>query len=1136
MTEKLESSDKYACFISYKHGNDTKLVEAVHKALHKLAKPWWKVRALRVFRDETILASSDDLNKDILDALSSSSFLLLFASPESAESIWVQKEIFGWLRKDPEAKRILIVLSSGELIWDASLGSFDPVRSTSLPKELIAVIKREPLWVDLRSEQDSKNFQLSDIQFRSALLKIAARLHGCTPEEIDGEDLRFQRQVRRLLSGGIMLISLLAIFAWHQRGQAVFNRVLAEAGQQASLAQLSATKNPRESPLHVVKALDLIAQIGVPPDRDILFAARQSLHLFRWQQVFDLKENQIRGFTLLEPAQQLLVVSRDTLRLIDMQTGLNTRLPITRSNGDPLGTEAVAIDRTRQLVYVTGVDFDGQSRWMRIDLESSEVHEKVLSGFTRATGIGLLPNGQTLVSDRSGLIVLLDNDGNLLREWQIGSGGRVFCHANGPFCAIADKSPYLTDGAARPGESITSNGKITLISPHSSNFKVLESPHSVITQLLFDNPWKLWSIGSEGLAQSYAIRGEHIEREGELVHAFPSPATAIAASNERIAVGARDGLIRIWLGDLKPALELKGHITAIRGLAFSDDPCLLWSISEDGHVRNWNLCLPFEPQSEEASWKVQSSNGHWVARVERGQIHLSDGISIELRSVSCAEEYGRNIQLLAVSTKGDVAVKCLNENENTGQVEILWNAPNNKITILDGDKYQKAKFLEDGSLIISTGFVLPDMDEFSRLNEQWNPKTQILHVSSQGKISDLINLGQDGLVMAISENPGSGEVFIGTSIGVMIRLEKNNWKVRERIAIWKLVDTNNSSSIGIKEMACCLNKNQLAIVTGWDELSASAMNESFRDRLLIYDLSGGVVIASEQTMNQQIISLALAPGGDELAVLFGSDDTAGSEGKMGGITLYNPELKPTSPMYPATIGFGLTLVYAADGKSLSLVGQAERRNLITDFAATEKRLRELSRQEELRDQIYVLLEQVDREQNNRNWLKLIELCSAVLELDAKHVSCFIYRGNAYINLDQVDNAMNDYNKAFDLDPYNTFLPLLRTKAFIKAKHFEEAELEATRSIEQAHLLVRPPLLVGDAEKPTQTSNKAIYNSLRAIANKGQAELWLLRARIRLELGKISEARSDLDEVARRGLVNKETEILHDWLNRLESRK
>ena len=70
---------------------------SLQSALHRFARPWNRLRALRVFRDKTSLAASPELWPAIVEALAESGHFLLLASPAAAASRWVQREIDWWL-------------------------------------------------------------------------------------------------------------------------------------------------------------------------------------------------------------------------------------------------------------------------------------------------------------------------------------------------------------------------------------------------------------------------------------------------------------------------------------------------------------------------------------------------------------------------------------------------------------------------------------------------------------------------------------------------------------------------------------------------------------------------------------------------------------------------------------------------------------------------------------------------------------------------------------------------------------------------------------------------------------------------------------------------------------------------------
>ena len=47
----------YDAFLSYSHGQDAPLALALQSALHRYAKPWYRLRALRMFLDVANLSS-----------------------------------------------------------------------------------------------------------------------------------------------------------------------------------------------------------------------------------------------------------------------------------------------------------------------------------------------------------------------------------------------------------------------------------------------------------------------------------------------------------------------------------------------------------------------------------------------------------------------------------------------------------------------------------------------------------------------------------------------------------------------------------------------------------------------------------------------------------------------------------------------------------------------------------------------------------------------------------------------------------------------------------------------------------------------------------------------------------------------
>ena len=106
----------YDAFISYSHAADDLLAPRLQAGLQRFAKPWWKRRALRIFRDESSLSANPHLWSSITNALDQSGWFVLLLSPDAATSPWVNNEIEYWLEhQDPD--RIIPVLTDGDFTW-----------------------------------------------------------------------------------------------------------------------------------------------------------------------------------------------------------------------------------------------------------------------------------------------------------------------------------------------------------------------------------------------------------------------------------------------------------------------------------------------------------------------------------------------------------------------------------------------------------------------------------------------------------------------------------------------------------------------------------------------------------------------------------------------------------------------------------------------------------------------------------------------------------------------------------------------------------------------------------------------------------------------------------------------------------
>jgi hypothetical protein len=135
-------------FISYSRDESVKVAVALQAALERFAKPWYRLRSVRVFRDDTNMAANSDLRGTIETALARSGWFILLASPKAARSPWVESEIRWWL-EHRSADRIMLVQTAGEILWHPVRNCFDraELSRTADPGHAYG---REPRWIDLR--------------------------------------------------------------------------------------------------------------------------------------------------------------------------------------------------------------------------------------------------------------------------------------------------------------------------------------------------------------------------------------------------------------------------------------------------------------------------------------------------------------------------------------------------------------------------------------------------------------------------------------------------------------------------------------------------------------------------------------------------------------------------------------------------------------------------------------------------------------------------------------------------------------------------------------------------------------------------------------------------------------------------
>jgi WD40 repeat protein len=254
---------RYNAFISYSHSADNMLASKLQSALHSIAKPPLKQAPIRVCLDKSSLAANWSLWPEIEAKLSDSEYFLLLASPQAAQSPWVEKEIKWWL-KHRSIEKMLIGVTDGEIVWNRVTNDFDWKQSAALPSCLHGIFKDEPFYADFRKAKKENKLSIklpffrnivpvfnksasasrdSVSVFRDPVLNIAARLLEKDKDDIDSEDIRQNKKNKRLvqLAVGISLIAIVSavagVYEADQQKKDKTSRKLANLSQTISKQQ-----------------------------------------------------------------------------------------------------------------------------------------------------------------------------------------------------------------------------------------------------------------------------------------------------------------------------------------------------------------------------------------------------------------------------------------------------------------------------------------------------------------------------------------------------------------------------------------------------------------------------------------------------------------------------------------------------------------------------------------------------------------------------------------------------------------------------------------------------------------------------------------------------------------------------------
>lgn len=217
---------RYKAFISYKHVKSSRFAENLELAIKAYAKPIYRP-PMAVFRDEKYLRPGVELPVLIRNALDESEYLIYLASPEAAGSDWVKDELGRWCESEERRRRLVIVLTDGNIGVDAETKRLDWERTDALPATLAGALRLVPYYVDLSWARSAEQQTLLNPDYKKAINAIVAALRHVDPIDLSGQEIIQHRKnirIRNAFIGAIGALALLlgaaAWFAWDQMHKA----------------------------------------------------------------------------------------------------------------------------------------------------------------------------------------------------------------------------------------------------------------------------------------------------------------------------------------------------------------------------------------------------------------------------------------------------------------------------------------------------------------------------------------------------------------------------------------------------------------------------------------------------------------------------------------------------------------------------------------------------------------------------------------------------------------------------------------------------------------------------------------------------------------------------------------------------
>jgi WD40 repeat protein len=604
----MAAASGYDAFISYSHQHDRVLGPRLQSALQRFAKPWYRMRALRIFRDTGDLGASPALWASIEAALRESRWFVLLASPEAARSAWVNREVQWWL-DHRSADRLIIVGTGAGLAWDERRS--DWTAGAPVPPALRGAGGSEPLWVDLSDIPPGSHTARIPAD---RIATLAAPIRGMPKDRLVGEHLRQHRRVMQLAGGTIAFLLALAV------GLAVVTVLAVRATRDA------------DHQLGIAASRYLAIQSEALGDANPVLAKEEALAAWDVNPSVQARYAMLDAATTPGRAQfttggtvSALAFGPDgtTLATADTngtaqrwdvatgkQIGSSLRVASPRDFGNP-GTEAFNPDAG----IVAGTGYDDTLRVWNFAARHLIGRSLIIHG-----------NGAPVALSADGTIAANGTYDGKAQVWNVAAGQQI-----GSNFTVSSNGVPVTAVALSPDgrilAAINSDGVAQLWDANSGQpiGGPLDTSRAPGNEAAFSPNGEILAVGSFShvLLFNVATRGQI----GSPLASGWVQSLAFSQNGATLAAGCEDGTAMLWNVTTRQQIgsTLTGSNTsgAVHAVALSPDGKTLATGSEDGTIRLWDVGteqpttvpLPTSPSSaivlstDGKTWATENSNG-----------------------------------------------------------------------------------------------------------------------------------------------------------------------------------------------------------------------------------------------------------------------------------------------------------------------------------------------------------------------------------------------------------------------------------------------------------------------------------------------------------------------------------------------